>query len=525
MEWLSPILGGVVPLLLGGAFWLGRLLPRAAAQRSLLSPVTQQHLHLFQGGRLSEAAVETAKARLGALLARGELEQAAASLRPGLGFAVQVQALAEIGSPQAGTILRDQLHRKLSDDPVEQSWYWIDLAHGLRRLNREESLPDLLRCPASAADVPLGQFYAAETAACSGFAAYLRRPVSPLGRSAVRVLYQTLRGLRFGIQPQMIGDARLGEAIAQLWRCRPSRTDPLVVRVLVEAMRQLQRGDHAGRAVAGNARSADALQQQMGELLTLEDAFTDYLAEAPAHLLGALADSADDGRLDLLFALEDLQADASRVVLPRIRTWPAEHREAAVRLLAWSCERDVGPALIAWATQWVQPERRSRRPPRESPPVRPSVPVALPYAELLRTLRHHPSPLAEAFLLSAARDWDPTYRAAAISSFCWSAPIAGGAVMSWLNDSRGDVNAEVRLAAQAALARLGERRALHWFRQTLVGEADAPPTPDAIRRIATEGLTWLWPDLDQLADSEDAEVAHHAREALEQLRESALGGL
>src|SRR5437867_2036085 len=100
MEWLTPILGGVVPLLLGGAFWLGRLLPRAAAQRSLLSPVTQQHLHLFQGGRLSEAAIATAKVRLGALLARGDLEQAAASLRPGLGFAVQVQALAEIGSPQ-----------------------------------------------------------------------------------------------------------------------------------------------------------------------------------------------------------------------------------------------------------------------------------------------------------------------------------------------------------------------------------------------------------------------------------------
>src|SRR5437660_6953635 len=258
MEWLAPILGVVVPLL-GGAFWLGRSLPRAAAQRSLLSPVTQQHLHLFQGGRLSEAAVETAKARLGILLARGEVEQAEASLRPGLAFAVQVQALAELGSPHAAPILRKQLHRRLSDDPVEQSWYWIDLAHGLRRLNREESLPDLLRCPASGADVPLGQFYAAETAACAGFADYLRRPAAPLGRAAVRVLYQTLRGLRYGIQPQVLGDARLGEAVAQLWRCRPSRTDPLVVRVLIEAMRQLQRGDHAGRVLAGHARAAEAV--------------------------------------------------------------------------------------------------------------------------------------------------------------------------------------------------------------------------------------------------------------------------
>jgi hypothetical protein len=112
-----------------------------------------------------------------------------------------------------------------------------------------------------------------------------------------------------------------------------------------------------------------------------------------------------------------------------------------------------------------------------------------------------------------------------VSSFGWTPPIAGPTVLSWLNDARDDVNSEVRLVAQAALARLGERRALHWFRQTLVGETDAPPSPEAIRRIANEGLSWLWPDLDQLVDSEDVEVAHHAREALEQLRESALGGL
>jgi hypothetical protein len=29
----------------------------------------------------------------------------------------------------------------------------------------------------------------------------------------------------------------------------------------------------------------------------------------------------------------------------------------------------------------------------------------------------------------------------------------------------------------------------------------------------------LWPDLDRLADAEDADVAHHAREALERLCE------
>ena len=81
----------------------------------------------------------------------------------------------------------------------------------------------------------------------------------------------------------------------------------------------------------------------------------------------------------------------------------------------------------------------------------------------------------------------------------------------------------MRLAAEAALARLGERRALQFFRQSLVGESDTP-VAEAIRRVAAEGLTWLWPELDALADADDPEVALHAREALEQLREEMAGG-
>src|SRR5437867_12453157 len=119
MEWVI-VVAVVAAMLLFAAFRLGRTLPRRPAQQSLLSPVTQQHLHLFQGGRLSEAAVETAKAQLRALLERGRVADAEASLRPGLQFAVQVQALAELGSPHAGPILRRQLRRRLSDDPVEQ---------------------------------------------------------------------------------------------------------------------------------------------------------------------------------------------------------------------------------------------------------------------------------------------------------------------------------------------------------------------------------------------------------------------
>ncbi|HEY1375144.1 MAG TPA: hypothetical protein VGF55_00030, partial [Gemmataceae bacterium] len=97
------------------------------------------------------------------------------------------------------------------------------------------------------------------------------------------------------------------------------------------------------------------------------------------------------------------------------------------------------------------------------------------------------------------------------------------AVRDVLRTGRDDGSGDVRLAAEAALARLGERRALQFFRQTLVGESDTP-VPEAVRRVAAEGLTWLWPELDVLADADDPEVAHHAREAVEQLREELDGG-
>ncbi|MDY3559844.1 hypothetical protein R5W23_001016 [Gemmata sp. JC673] len=42
-------------------------------------------------------------------------------------------------------------------------------------------------------------------------------------------------------------------------------------------------------------------------------------------------------------------------------------------------------------------------------------------------------------------------------------------------------------------------------------------------RIATEELTWLWPDLETAAESSDAETAFAAAEALEQLRECRFG--
>src|SRR5215468_3993804 len=189
----------LLPVMLAAAFLLGRHWHRRQYVRDELSAVSRQHIDLFQGGQLSEAAVESAKARFRELLERGEVQAVEASLRPGTQYVVQVRALAELGTEDAGRILERQLHRRLSEDQIEQSWYWIDLANGLRSLNRSQSLPHLLRCAEAAGEIPLGHFFAAETVCFLGFPGYLRQPKTALGRAALRVLLRAMEGLRYGV--------------------------------------------------------------------------------------------------------------------------------------------------------------------------------------------------------------------------------------------------------------------------------------------------------------------------------------
>ena len=250
-----------------------------------MSPVSRQHIDLFQGGHLSEAAVESTKARFRDLLERGELDVVEASLRPGMHYVVQVRALAELGTEAAGHILERQLQRRLTDDQIEQSWYWIDLANGLRLLNRSQSLPHLLRCAEMACDKPLGHFFAAETVCFLGFSGYLspeRR--SSLGRAALRVLHRALEGLRCGVPPQVVAEARVGEMVETLWDRRAERADALVVRIFHEALRVLRRAPHAEGAPGIEAADQEAFHWQMARLAAVEPALTDYLQDAPARL-------------------------------------------------------------------------------------------------------------------------------------------------------------------------------------------------------------------------------------------------
>jgi HEAT repeat protein len=512
------VLAVLMPMLLAGAFLLGRHLQRRREEGSELSAVTRQHIELFQGGQVSPRALEAAKNRLRDLLDRGQIEAVEASLRPGLQFVVQVRALAEIGTEEAGQILERQLHRRLTSDVIEQSWYWIDLANGLRGLSRDQSLPALLRCAEQAGDSPLGHFFAAETVCFLGFAGYVQQADPALRQAALRVLHRALEGMRCGVQPQVFTEARLGEVIEALWDNRPETVEPLIVRVFAEALRLLGRAGHAEAAFSEERAEQEAFTWQMSRLASLEPVLTDYLSEAPAYLTRALVGAAPRDQRDILFALHDLRADAAEVLLPLLVVPGFPHAELGVHVLTWSKDPRVGPALRSWVDHRLNRRRRARATRRAVPPRRPSVPADLPYAAILRALRGHGSPETEEFLLLASCDGDPTYRAAALSSLGWWEPFQRGRVLARLQEARRDPSPEVRQMSRAALARLGERQALQWYRQQLGGE-DSQRVHEAVQFVANEGLVLLWADLDRLADSENADIAYHAREALERLRE------
>jgi hypothetical protein len=512
------ILAVLLPLLMAAAFLLGRHWHRRQTLREDLSPVTRQHIDLFQGGQLNEAAVEAAKSRFRTLLERGQLDAVEASLRPGIQYAVQVRALSEIGTDAAGRILERQLQRRVTDDLLEQSWYWIDLAGGLRNLNRDQSLPHLLRCSEKAGDLPLGHFFAAETVCFLGFAGYLHQVHSPLGNAALRTLHRALEGLRYGVQPQVVVEARLGEVVENLWDNRPESVNPLVIRIFSEALRQLRRAPHAEVALSEEMSEQEAFQWQISRLASLEPVLEDYLREAPQHLTKALARATGQAQADILLALEDLRAEAAAVLLPLLADPQFKHSELAIRVLAWSKDRSVGPWLREWAGRQVPIFRRAQRRRRVLPPRRPSVPAGVAYPAVLRALRRQPSRETEIFLLLAAHDWDPTHRVAAISSLGWWEPLLRKPVLSSLQELRRDPNPEVRQAARAALARLGERQALNGFRLALASD-DPRRVHEVVQIVANEGLTLLWPDLDRLADADDSDVAYYAREALERMCE------
>ncbi|VTS05203.1 HEAT repeat domain-containing protein [Tuwongella immobilis] len=477
--------------------------------------VARQHLDLLQGGLISESTLESTKSELSTLLEQGKQTLVESRLQAGLQYVVQVRALAEIGTEAAGRVLERQIDRRLSDDPLEQAWYRIDLAHSLRQMRRRESLPRLLESSATAIDEPLCHLWAAELVGFPGFGEMVLSSNSVLATHARRVLTVAMEGFRFGTVPlSLLVEAKLGEVMRRLFQQSPTMGDPLTARVALEVLRQLRRVEHVRRALAGDPAWAAALDRQFKRLASIEAHCRSYLERALLDLPERLPIAAPAEQVEILLTMHSLRCGhASLIPLVMDRNYP--HRSVAMSCLAWASDPKSRDVLVGLANQAFPTHGDFHR--VDAFTVRDRL-------ALLRALHRHGTPSAEKLLLRIVRSDDPTFRLHAIRSLGWNDPTDPAAVVGTLQQASLDPHPEIRQRAVAALARLGDRAALQEVRERLAVDSHDEQR-QGMQLIIEEGLSWLWPDLDRLADAEDPEVAFLAREALEQMREDCLGPL
>jgi hypothetical protein len=195
-------------------------------------------------------------------------------------------------------------------------------------------------------------------------------------------------------------------------------------------------------------------------------------------------------------------------------------RAIALRCLRWS-KSPLAPSALCGITRHALTGERSARWLRRLGVGRKPVPADEVHAALT-ALRGHPCEEAERVLLHYAGRPEAESRRAAFRSLGWWEPLRRGEVLHALRTAKHDAHPDVRRSALAAAARLGECAALQMIRDTLHGETPALVL-DGIRLCAGEGLSWLWPELDELTESDDPAIAAEAWEAVERLREEFLG--
>ena len=202
--------------------------PRRPAYSPYSVAVMQQHIYLFQGGRLSESELESAKAAFRRLLDRGEAGRIEAGFQAGTRFAVAVRPPGRDRHRRGRQHPRTTIEATFQPGPRRAILVPARSGPRLARLSRPESLPVLLQSFPTE-EAPLRHYLAAEMVCFPGFDHYLAEPETAAGQAALRVLHQALLGLRSGVQPHVVIQGRLGEAIELVWEQRHRVIDPIRV--------------------------------------------------------------------------------------------------------------------------------------------------------------------------------------------------------------------------------------------------------------------------------------------------------
>jgi hypothetical protein len=341
---------------------------------------------------------------------------------------------------------------------------------------------------------------AAEAVGFPNFAVLLTSPARSDRQAAFRTLTRTARGGRDGAL-DVVSLVRAG-LLDHLAALAPGDADPWLAAALVEAERVARRADVWVKHLPASER--EIAGPAVNRLAHSRDRRQRGLRDIPGRLIARFHSALADEQAAALRLLDDLRADVSDLFpsLPDRRlSWWAD----AVRCLRWARARDYGPALAEQAERLLSAPR----------------PGAATGA-ILSGMRGSRTPAVERVLLAGASHSDAAARRAAVASLGWTEPFDRSAVVVALKAARDDADGAVRRAAVAALARFGELAALREYAQGLLAEEPAVRQATALS-AADEGVSWLWPDLDLVADHADPDTAVAAAEALERMREAALG--
>ncbi len=505
--------------------WQRRPVAISPAQNT--HPIIRQHLHLYRGGWVDLPASETLLEEIQSKLKVRDFAAIDRLLQGGLDYVLRIRALVEIGTPETTTILERQLSRQIAADPAEQTWYWVDVAHALRTCQRQECLPQLLFCSQMALTQPYGYWYAAEIIRFPAFADYLDYPLTAHGQIALKILQQVLWALRNRAIPvDLLQDISFREMIRRLVSACPGTADARVSRVFAEVIRSKQLLSLTIGNSAEFHHQHQLLQEQWNHyhLQEAEPIMREYLHGIGDDLVRLLPFVTNEEQEEILQALIDLRADVASTILPLLHDQQFCHRLPALTLLTWSRDPAAGQYLRARGQQIRQ--QLTARPWFANSVY--SLQESHQIEELtviLAALRAFPDLETERLLLECSRSNLQVIREMALAGFGWWEPIQRSEVLNVLHVSRQLGAPSSRMITLGALARLGEVQALNLIREGLFSNI-SENVHAMIDLIAKGGITWMWPELDQLVDStSDPTILLHAQDAIFHLREQVLGPL
>ena len=444
-----------------------------------------------------------------------------ARIRPGHRCMEEIRRRSHVDVAGAVAFFEGQLHRRVSESPLEQVRYWMDLAEGTRALNLHEAVPALLRRIDEALDLPTGEGFAVEVVSFPSFAEFLHEPLSREGQAGLRALRVVMEGIRLNRVPMAVyAEAAFGDAIRRLAENCPDATNPRLALVFIEAMRHCRQTFHSSPCFRDDPVRRQTVRWQNAFMRDAEGVMREYLHDLGVDLVRMLPGANGRAIREILQAINELHADSGEVVLALLGEPEFPYRSEAIACLRWSTSPLAASLLrgtVAHATQGGRCPKWLRK---LGVGQSPSNPVEV--EACLLALRGHPGEETEQVLFDCVRHQDIAWRQASLRVMGWWEPVRRPEMIFAIRDARQDSQPAVRRAALAAAARMGECASLQTIREMLERD-NLHQVQDAIHLCKTEGLSWLWPDLDLLTESDHPQIVSEAWEAIERIREEFMG--